>query len=149
MKFEDLPLRVPNEKKIKGKIDELVSAFKGAKTKEDELKVIKKYFKFSDKLETDVTIISIRNSIDTTNKKYEKAMEKVNNTMPLIQAYTQEFEKLILESKHKDYLVEKLGQHYFDILENSFKCFNEKIIEECVEENKLTTEYQKDRKSVV
>ena len=143
MKFEDLPLRVPNEKKIKAKIDELVSAFKGAKTKEDELKVIKKYFKFSDKLETDVTIISIRNSIDTTNKKYEKAMEKVNNTMPLIQAYTQEFEKLILESKHKDYLVEKLGQHYFDILENSFKCFNEKIIEECVEENKLTTEYQK------
>ncbi len=143
MNFNELPLRVPNEKKVKEKIDALIEEFKACNSGEDELKVIKKYFKYCDKIESDTTVISIRNSIDTTDKKYEKAMEKVNNIMPVVQTYTQQFEKLILESKNRSYLEEKLGKHYFNLVENSFKCFDEKIVEECIEENKLVTEYEK------
>jgi len=143
MKFEEIKMHVPNEKQIKNKVEKLVDDFRNASKKEDELKVIRRYFKLTDKVETDFTVISIRNSINALDPVYEKAMEKVNKNLPVIQSYFQIFEKTILDSKNRGYLEEKLGKQYFDLLENNQKCFNEKIIEECVKENQLVTRYEK------
>ena len=143
MTFEEYPLRIPNIKSIEKKVNSIIEQLKNVKSKEEELKVIYKYFKWSDKISSDITVIQIRNSINTLDPVYEKAMEKINEISPIIQSLTQQVDLLIFNSKNKEYLVSKLGKHYFDMLEASFKTFNDTIIEECIEENKLITAYDK------
>ena len=72
MKFEEMPLVVPNLKKAEKTFSTLENRIINAQTKEEAIKVVKDYFKASDELESEITIISIRNSIDTRDETYEK-----------------------------------------------------------------------------
>lgn len=141
MKFEEMPLMVPSAKKIEKKLTELTTSLTEATSKEEALKVVKKYFKLLDDIETDTTIISIRNSVDTRDETYKKAFEEVCEVNPVIESHIQKFNKVLLESKFRPELEEILSSYYFKILENDFKCFDDSIIEELQEEAKLVNEY--------
>lgn len=143
MKFEEYPLRVPNVKRIEKKIEGFIEDLNNATCKEDAIKVLKKFFKLNDDLSTDFNVIMIRNTIDTRDPVYEKAMEKLDEGMPLITSISNRFVKELLNSKYIDDLKEKFGAHLFNMYENSLRCFDDAIIEEKVEENKLVTQYQK------
>lgn len=143
MKFEEMKKHVPNVKACEKKLNELREKLEKAETKEDAFKVIKAYFKFSDNLESDVTIISIRNSINTLDKEYEKAMNKCYEVLPLIQEQTTKFEKAILDSKFKDDIAKKFSSLFIKRIEVSQKLFTPKNIELQVEESKLVNEYNK------
>lgn len=127
MKFEDMKLHVPNEKKVEKKLKELTEQMKNSKTKEEAINVTKKFFRYTDEIDSDVTIISIRNSIDTTNETYKKANDKVNFVMPIISGYKVEFEKALFASPFKEDLKTKFGEFLFKQIEAEFKCFDEKI----------------------
>lgn len=143
MKFEEMPLIVPNLKKAEKTFKKLVERINNASTKEEAIKVVKDFFKASDELESEITIISIRNSINTQDEVYEKAMEVCDEIFPIINGYTQNFKKALVASKFKPELEEKFGKFYFDKIEASFKTFNESIIPDLQKENKLVTEYEK------
>lgn len=143
MKFEEMKKHVPNVKACEKKLNELREKLEKAETKEDAFKVIKAYFKFTDNLESDITIISIRNSINTLDKEYEKAMNKCYEVMPLIQEQTTKFEKAILDSKFKDDIANKFSHLFIKRIEVSQKLFTPKNIELQVEESKLVNEYNK------
>ena len=143
MKFEEMPLIVPNLKKAEKTFKKLVERINNASTKEEAIKVVKDFFKVSDELESEITIISIRNSINTQDEVYEKAMEVCDEIFPIINGYTQNFKKALVASKFKPELEEKFGKFYFDKIEASFKTFNESIIPDLQKENKLVTEYEK------
>lgn len=143
MKFNDMPLRVPNEKTIIKKLQKLTEELNGAMDAKEALKVVKKYFKLQDDLDTDAQIIMIRNSIDTTNEVYDKAIQKIDNVLPLISEYTNLFEKALYESKFRPEIEKKYGELLFRQIELSFKIFSPEIIPLLQEENKLSTEYTK------
>lgn len=143
MKFEEMKKHVPNVKVCEKKLNELREKLEKAETQEEAFKVIKAYFKFSDNLESDVTIISIRNSINTLDKEYEKAMNKCYEVLPLIQEQTTKFEKAILDSKFKDDIAKKFSPLFIKRIEVSQKLFTPKNIELQVEESKLVNEYNK------
>ena len=88
MKFENIPLRVPNVEKIKKQFDLFKEEFLNANNADEALKVIKKVFKYQDNLVTDITVISIRFSINTLDKKIATANEKVDEVSPLISDIT-------------------------------------------------------------
>ena len=142
MKFTKLPLKVPNLEKVKIQFENLIEEFNNAASSKEAYDVIKKYFKLSDQLATEFTIISIRFSIDTLDKKNIRANEIANEISPQINNFSTKFDKAVLESKFRKELEEKLGKHYFDILENNQKVFNEVIIEDLIEENKLVNKYE-------
>lgn len=142
MKFTKLPLKVPNLEKVKIQFENLIEEFNNAASSKEAYNVIKKYFKLSDQLATEFTIISIRFSIDTLDKKNIRANEIANEISPQINNFSTKFDKAVLESKFRKELEEKLGKHYFDILENNQKVFNEVIIEDLIEENKLVNKYE-------
>ena len=50
MTFEEYPLRIPNIKSIEKKVNSIIEQLQNVKSKEEELKVIYKYFKWSDKI---------------------------------------------------------------------------------------------------
>jgi M3 family oligoendopeptidase len=143
MKFENYPLRVPSLKKVTKKIEKLIQDFESAKSAKEALSVVKKYFKFEDDLSTDMTIISIRYSLNTEDKVYQKAQDKIDEISPHISNMMNKWNKLLVKSVFRKELEEKLGSYYFKMLETSLRVMDEKIIPELIEENKLDSEYSR------
>ena len=139
--FEEWPMRVPNIQKEVAKIEALTEEMRNAATPEEALKLMKKYFKANDKLSDQIQIISVRYSCDTTDKKLIKAQRVLDEGMPLIMNADNKLRKVILDSPHRPYLEQKFGSLLFQMYDYSFRAFDECIVEESIEENKLVTEY--------
>ncbi len=143
MKFEEIKKHVPNVKVVEKKLADLTSKLENASDAKEAIKAIKAYFKFSDNLESDIVVINIRNSVDTTNKEYEKAMDKLNETLPVINGFDIKFRKAIVNSKFLEEITKAFGSHYIEMVKTSLKVYDEKVIPLLIEENKLVTEYEK------
>ncbi|MBO6285243.1 MAG: M3 family oligoendopeptidase [Bacilli bacterium] len=139
--FEQWPARLPNIAKEVEKIKQITDEFRSAPTQEEALKLVKKHFKGSDKLSEQVGIIQVRYSCDTNDAKLTKAIAALDEGMPKLQAAETDFQKAVLESPFRPFLEKKLGTHLFTMYEYSLRSFDERIIEESIEENKLSTEY--------
>ena len=140
-RFEEWPFKVPFIKKIVEKEKAFVVDLTNAKSGEEALAIVKKHAKAMDSVGNESTHISVLYSLDTTNKKYEDAMNVLNEGMPLIQAEENKWNEALLNSPYRSFLEEKLGSFLFTMMEYQLKSFDEKIIEEAVEESKLTMEY--------
>ena len=143
MKFEDMPVRIPNEKKAKAKLAKIKEKLENAQNEKEALRAVKAYFDFNDELETDCTIISIKYSINTTDEEIVKANDVVDEVMPVIGESIQEFEKALFNSKFRKAIEAKYGTLMFKRIEVGFKTFSPEIIPELVQENKLTSEYSR------
>lgn len=142
-KFEDWPFKVPNFKAIIKKTEQLKELFEKAETAEESLKVFKKFHKHMDKVNDQLTHISVLYSLETDNPKYQKANDKLNENGPYLSSAETAFIKAVMESPHRAYLEEKLGSFLFTMYDYSLKSFDERIIEESIEENKLVSEYER------
>lgn len=140
--FEEWPLRVPNIKKAVALAEGFAKAMREAKDEKEALSIVKKHNKAMDKLSNEATHVEVLYSLDTTNKKYEKAMNVLNEGMPLIQNAETAFQKAVVESPYRPYLEEKLGAFLFQIYEASLKSFDEAIIPEATQENVLSMKYR-------
>lgn len=141
LKFSEFPLNVPNEKKIVKKLQGYIEEFKKADSAAKQLAIIKKCNKFMETISTDMAVISIRYSLQTNNEVYKKAQDTCDEVSPIISNYTTEFEKLIINSEYRSELEKKLGSYLFKMYEANLKSFDEKIIPELIQENKLSSEY--------
>lgn len=139
--FETWPLRVPNIQKEVELIQGLTKDLTEAPSQEDALKVVRKYFKATDRVTEKATLIQVRYSCDTTDKKLIKANNVLDEGIPLLSAADVAFRKAVLETPFRPYLEQKLGTHWFTMCEFALRSFDERIIEESIEENKLSTEY--------
>lgn len=140
-KFEEWPFRVPSLPAVKKKLGEIVEELKGAKNASEALAAYKKMSKLSDKIADDITHIQVLFSLETTNPKYEKAMNKINEMLPLINLESQEFTKLFVSSPFRKELEEKLGSFLFTMYEYSLKGFDERVVAEAQKENELQMKY--------
>lgn len=140
-KFEDWPFRVPSFPKFEKKVEEILSELKDAKDAKEALAAYRKMSKLTDKISDDITHIQVLFSLETTNKKYAKAMKKTNDMIPLISLKSQEFTKAFLASPFRKELEEKLGKHLFTIYEYSLKGFDERVVAEAQKENDLQMKY--------
>ncbi len=140
-KFSEWPFKVPSIKKAVEKEKAFTASLLACKSGEEALSVWKKHAKASDSFGNEVTHISVLYSLDTTNKKYEDAMNAMNEGLPLIQAESNKWNEALLNSPYRPFLEEKLGSFLFKMMEYQLKSFDEKVIEEAVEESKLSMEY--------
>lgn len=141
-KFEDWPLKVPHIKSAIKKINALTAEFKAAPSQEAAYKISKKIARFNDKLSDDVIHVQVLYSLDTTNKQYEKAMNTLNEGLPLVSAASLDYTKAFVNSPYRSYLEKKLGTFIFTMYEYQLKGFDEKIVPEVTEENKLVMQYE-------
>ncbi|MGN1262220.1 MAG: M3 family oligoendopeptidase, partial [Candidatus Enteromonas sp.] len=139
--FEEWPFRVPNLEKAAASAKAATAALEAAQTPEEALKVFKKHEKESDLLGNACTHAFVLFTLDSTNKKYAKAVAKIDEGMPLVQVEENHFAEAMLHSPHRAYLEKKLGTHLFTMYEYSLKGFDDRVVAEAVEENKLSTEY--------
>lgn len=140
-KFEDYPLNVPSLKRLEKKISQLVQELKECGSALTAVPVIKKMNKLMESVQTDMSIIYVLYSCDTQNKTYKKAQEKCDEISPVISAYTQQFYKILTKVKYRKDLEKIFGKYLFKMLDDSLKTFDEKVIPELIEENKLVSKY--------
>lgn len=140
-KFEDYPLNVPSLKKLEKKIGQLVSELKECGSALTATPVIKKMNKLMESVQTDMSIIYVLASLDTTNKVYKKAQDRCDEISPIISSYTQEFNKILAKAKYRKDLEKTFGKYLFRMIDDSLKTFDEKVIPELIQENKLVSQY--------
>ena len=139
--FESWPFKTPNIKNYVKKLDEATKLLQDASTDEEALAAVKKHNRVSDKVTNELVLVSVCYSIDVNNPKYKKAMDILNEQSPLLSSADNRYAKALVGSSHRKYLEEKLGTFLFTMYENQMKAFDDRIIEDMVEENKLTTAY--------
>ena len=143
MKFEEFKYERPDLEYYKKRSSELLNLLANGKSLEVELEAINKSFELQDEISTLYSLVSIRNSVDTTDEFYEKEQEFFNEIAPHLQQLETMFLKKLLDSKYREELEKEFGTLIFEKGELAQKTFSPKVIKELQQENKLSTEYSK------
>jgi len=143
MKFKDFKYERPNLDEFIKSLKEQLEQIGTDKTVDEEIKAIKTIFDLNDEMDSLITLVSIRNSLNTQDEFYEKEQDFFNDNIPTLQEYDNIFSLKILESKHRDLLEKEFGSLVFKQAELKQKTFDPKIIPLLQQENKLDTEYSK------
>ena len=141
LKFSDYPFIVPTEKRTINKLENLIQELKECGSSKTASLAIKHYNKYMDELQTHISIVYVLYSLDSRNKAYKRANDAVDELMPLIQKYDTDYKKILAKAKYRKDLEEKFGKFYFKMIDFSLKSFDEKILQDCIEENKLSSRY--------
>ena len=141
VKFEDYPLHVPTEKRTLNKLESLINDLEECGSALTAKTAVKHWNKYMDELGTDMSVIQVRYTLDTRSPVYKNAQEKLDELSPLISNYANKYEKILVKAKYRKDLENLYGKYLFKMYENSLKAFDEKIIPELIEENKLTSKY--------
>lgn len=143
MKFEEFPLIIPSEKKVSRKFMVLLDAFTHAPSAKEQITAIRKIVKLIEEVSTQMTVISVKYTIDTRSEQNQKAQDAIDEFGPQFQALYNRYYKALVSSKYRPELEKKLGSFYFKKAEIALKCFDDKIIEDLQQENKLDSQYGK------
>lgn len=143
MKFKDMPYERIDFAKAKAELLEIMEKSKAAKSGEEQFEVHKMFYRLNDKIQTQVTLCSIRHTIDTTDEFYEKEQNYYDEQIPEYSNMCVEYQKILFHSPYRQVLEEKIGQVAFKNMEIAMKSVSEEIIPLMQEENTLVTEYEK------
>ena len=141
LKFSELPFIVPTEKRMRNKFESLIKDLKECGSARTAALVIKHFNKFMDELSTQICIIYVKYACDTTKPAYKKAQERIDELTPIITQYYNEFIKILVKAKYRKDLEEQFGKYLFKKFDNSLKAFDERVIPELIQQNKLTSKY--------
>lgn len=143
MKFKDMPYEKIDFAKAKAELSEIMEKSKAAKSGEEQFEVHKMFYRLNDKIQTQVTLCSIRHTIDTTDEFYEKEQNYYDEQIPEYSNLCVEYQKILFHSPYREVLEGKIGQVAFKNMEIAMKSVSEEIIPLMQEENTLVTEYEK------
>ena len=143
MKFKDMPYERIDFAKAKAELSEIMEKSKAAKSGEEQFEIHKMFYRLNDKIQTQVTLCSIRHTIDTTDEFYEKEQNYYDEQIPEYSNLCVEYQKILFYSPYREVLEEKIGQVAFKNMEIAMKSVSEEIIPLMQEENTLVTEYEK------
>lgn len=143
MKFKDMPYERIDFAKAKAELSEIMEKSKAAKSGEEQFEIHKMFYRLNDKIQTQVTLCSIRHTIDTTDEFYEKEQNYYDEQIPEYSNLCVEYQKILFYSPYREVLEGKIGQVAFKNMEIAMKSVSEEIIPLMQEENTLVTEYEK------
>lgn len=143
LKFKDFKYERPNIEEFIKKIQALLAVIGEDVSYEEEVKAIKEIYDLNDEMESMITLVSIRNSLNTKDEFYEKEQDFFNENIPQLQQYEHIFSQKIIKSRNRKSLEKEFGELMFKQAELAQKTFDPKIIPLLQKENKLSTEYSK------
>ena len=143
MKFKDMPYERVDFEKTKEELKKMMEALKAAKNGDEQFEIHKDFYELNDRVQTQVTLCSIRHTLDTTDAFYEEEQNYYDRQVPEYSQLCVEYQKLLFESPYRSVLEEKIGEVAFKNMEIAMKSVSSEIIPLMQEENELTTEYEK------
>ena len=143
MNFNDYKYERIDIDAVKKQFEELIGSFSKADSAEKQCEIMDKVINLRNHIDTMITLVSIRHSINTADDFYDKENDYCDEISPLLYGFTTDFYKVLVTSKFRKELEDKYGKFLFDQAECSLKTFNEEVIPQLQEENKLSSKYDK------
>lgn len=142
-KFSDIKYERPDLEEAKKGILEFAEAVKNAKTYAEARKLFVDYQKSDEHLSTMYAVASIRNTIDTRDEFYDGEMNFYYEELPKLQLVGKKANEALFASPFKEDFAKEFGPDLIKGIEAGIRLADESIIEEQVEEGKLSQEYSK------
>jgi M3 family oligoendopeptidase len=143
MKFSKIAYSRPDIHELQEKFNHLINLFENAENFEEQDALIKDINDLRMEFQTQNTISSIRYSIDTNNKEFEKEQDFFDSNGPVYEGLIHKYYSAIAKSRFRDELEKKWGKQLFDVAEVSLRTFSPEILEDLKIENELKTDYTK------
>ena len=143
MKFSQMVYERPDLKQVTQQLTDLTARLAAAKSYEEARKVFIEEDDLEKHMETVLTLVHVRHSIDTRDKFYDEEMKFVNEAMPVLTEYTQKWTEALLASPFRAEFEAEFGKLTFLNAEIEQKTFSPEIIPMLQEENELKTNYEK------
>ena len=143
-KFKDLEYVRPNFKEIRKQLKEKTKELKNAKTYKEARKVYFEVEEIMGHVSTQGTIVSIRNTIDKTDKFYENEDAVITKEGASLSLVMKKLIKTLLDSPFKKDIDNEFGEYLLKEASMSLKLIKLSIIPEIIKENKLSQQYSKE-----
>jgi M3 family oligoendopeptidase len=143
MRFEEFAYTRPNMDEVESKYNAALVRFEGAASAQEQKEAIKEINEIRNELSTDFNLVYIRHSIDTTDEFYKEEQDFLDEIEPLTKALDTKYYKALVKSPFRNELEKKWGTQLFSLADCELKTFDDSIIEDLQQENKLTTKYSK------
>ncbi|MDE6293257.1 MAG: M3 family oligoendopeptidase [Clostridiales bacterium] len=95
------------------------------------------------KFVTQINLAMIRHSLDVKDEFYSAEQDYYDENLPALSAKSTEFNRALMDSKYAEGLCDIINPIIVRNIKANLRVMSDKIIEDCVEENKLITEYDK------
>ncbi|MCR4617663.1 MAG: M3 family oligoendopeptidase [Lachnospiraceae bacterium] len=142
-KFSELKYERPNFEAEADFLRAQIEKINNAKSADDVFKVIEEVEKESAELSANVTVCSVRHTLDTKDKFYEEENEWIHQKLPEFSAVGIAYGDALDKCAFREDIVKKYGKMFFVNIDLSKKRFCEKNIPLMQKEALLTDEYQK------
>lgn len=143
MKFSEMPYVRPDTEAVKQQLHALTEQLNAAASYAEAREVFLAQQKAVRAVETQATLASIRNSIDTRDAFYDGEMQFWNAARPELEEYVQAWKAALLRSPFRREFTEEYGELMFLNAEIANRSFSPEIIPEMQQENDLVQAYDK------
>ncbi|NLY72433.1 MAG: M3 family oligoendopeptidase [Tissierellia bacterium] len=143
MKFSELSYNRPDLDKLEQKYTELLMAFSGAGSFEEQHSYFMEMVKLEKDLMTQAVLCNIRYTVNTQDKFYEEENDFWDENSARMAALGHSQVSAILASPYLENFREVYGDHFVDSALLQLKTFKEEIMEDLVEESQWASKYQK------
>lgn len=143
MKFHEIPYERPDYDALFNDMQAQLTALREAKSETEVFDAMLELDRLGKKLSTQTTLAYIRHSIDTKDEFYSKEIDVMDEALPRFGEIGATSAKMLLNSPFRDAVEKKYGRHLLEKAEVAEKIFKPEIVEDLVEEGKLSTQYDK------
>lgn len=143
MKIKDMPYEHIEIEPLKAELTRIAQGIRSATCAEDVLKLREEYLAILAKVQTMMSLAYIRYSCNTADEYYLGEQDYIDEISPVLRVLSVEIGNAMLSSPFRGELEEALSPVLFRYLEVQAASACPEIMEDMVEENKITTEYSK------
>ena len=141
MKVSELPYRRVTLEEIAAVAEDVIPRIKNAQSVDEILKAREDYLKMALEYQTNAALASMRYTINTVDEFYVAENGYYDEIGPAVGNYQIRYASALLDSPFRAELEKALSPVLFQSMEVERKSMSETIIEDMVEENKLTRRY--------
>ncbi|MCF0261096.1 MAG: M3 family oligoendopeptidase, partial [Erysipelotrichaceae bacterium] len=142
MKFEDYKYERPDLEAIQQELRQIKDEIENAQDYETVKAAFKKQNALHSKYNTMTHLASVRHTIDTRDEFYAQEDEVFNEATPLLAKEMNGIQKAIMASPFKEELKKDFGEIWFKKIEFALKAFDDKLVEDMQEENRLVSAHE-------
>lgn len=143
MPFSEYKYIRPNQKDVEKQLKEAVENFNCGKTLQEQEQAMQKINAIRNDVATMENLCSIRHTIDTTDEFYKDEQDFFDEFSPHLQGYVTNYYQALVSSPFRAELEQKYGKQLFTLAELELKTYDDAVLEELQQENRLTSQYTK------
>lgn len=143
MKVNELPYSRVSLEEVASTMTDVIGRIKNAENTAQILAAREDYLKLYLEFYTNYSLAYMRYTINTVDEFYVGENDYYDEIMPAVQNYMVQYASALLDSPFREELEKELSPVLFKSMEAQRKSMAPNVVEDMVEENKLTSEYSK------